>query len=154
MSIGAIGAILYFNKNKMFMEISTHITTQIVSWGVILLLACNKFHIASVIDQEIIAVITVFLILNVSTNAKSIINLENTFFNFIGKISYGIYVIHPIIIFYFSKIINNIHMSPDFKYPLIYVGVLLITVFFAFLSYEYLEKYFLKLKANYNNTGL
>ncbi len=152
MSIGAIGAILYFNTHKVFMKIATHTLTQFISWGVILLLACNKFHIASVIDQEIVAIITVFLILNVSTNPKSLINLENSLFNFIGKISYGIYVIHPIIIFYFSKIINSVQMNPQFKYPIIYIGVLSVTVFFAFLSYEYLEKYFLKLKKNYNHT--
>jgi len=152
MSIGALGAILYFQKHKPFLRFATNYITQIISWLVIILLALNKFHLASVIDHEIIAIITVFLILNVSSNDNSIINLENVFFSFIGKISYGIYVIHPIVIYYFAKIINKIEVPNNLKYPLAYIGVLSVTVLFSFLSYEYFEKYFLKMKNKFNKT--
>jgi len=40
----------------------------------------------------------VIIILNVSTNPNSFIKLENTVFNFLGKISYGIYMYHFMII--------------------------------------------------------
>lgn len=146
MSIGAIGAILMHQGNAMFYKIATHKITQVISWSVIALLAINKFHLASVIDQEIVSMITVFLIINVSFNDKTIISLEYPFFDFLGKISYGIYVMHQLVIFYFARLLDPLSISPVFKYPLIYVGVLGITTLMAYISYEFFEKRFLKLK--------
>lgn len=149
MLIGVIGAILYYQKNHHFLAISTHKITQIISWTVILLIAINKFHIASIIDGELVSVITVFLILGQITKTNNLINLENRFCDFIGKISFGIYVIHPILIFYFYKIIGRFENKAVFNYLFVYILITLTTILFAYLSYEFYEKKFLKLKSKY-----
>jgi len=149
MLIGVIGAILYYQKNLNFLAICTHKITQIISWIVILLIALNKFHIASIIDGELVSVITVFLIVGQITKTNNLINLENRLCDFIGKISFGIYVIHPILIFYFSKIIGRFESKTIINYLFIYTLITLTTILFAYLSYEFYEKRFLKLKSKY-----
>ena len=150
MFIGVVGAILYYYKNAIFFAISTHIITQIISWGAILLLTFNRFHIASAIDGEIISVITVFLIMGQITKTNYLINLENSFCDFIGKISYGIYVVHPLLIFCFTKLVGQFNSNALINYVFIYTAITAATIITAYLSYEFYEKQFLKLKIKYS----
>ena len=149
MLIGVIGAIFYYDRNHTFLSISTHKVTQIISWSVILLLTINKFHIASVIDGELVSVIAVFLIVGQITKRNNLINLENSFCDFIGKISFGIYVIHPILIFGYSKLLGHFEDDLLINYLFIYALITATTILFSYLSYEFYEKRFLKLKAKY-----
>jgi peptidoglycan/LPS O-acetylase OafA/YrhL len=149
MSIGAIGAILVHNNHGRFIKIVKHPAAQILSWLVILLLMVNQFHIASVIDHEIIAVVTVVLIVNLSFNPKTIIKLSHPVFEGIGKISYGIYIVHQLVIFLFAQFLNKFIIPPEFKYPLVYTGVIGLTILTAFLSYTFLEKPILRFKEKF-----
>ncbi|MHB8260748.1 MAG: acyltransferase family protein [Bacteroidia bacterium] len=149
MLIGAIGAILYFQNNSLFLRIINNLISQAISWLVILLIAINKFPI-TFLDNEFISVITVFLIIGQIQKTNKIINLDIPFFNFIGKISYGIYVIHPLIIFYLSKVMIFSDKSNTFNYMLVYFSVFLTTIILAYLSYEFFEKRFLSLKEKYS----
>ena len=150
MAIGGIGAILFYKQNRLFMQIVYLRVAQIVSWLVILLLAFNKFHVASIIDPEIISVITVIIIVNVCSNSGTLIRLDNFLFNFLGKISYGIYVIHPLIIFLYARILNSLNLPITAKYLLVYTGVLTLTVAIAYFSYEFYEKRFITLKDKFS----
>ena len=149
MLIGAIGAMFYFNNVKVFISIASHIATQLISWLIILLIILNAYHILSVVDHEIVCVITVFLIVGQSAKRNRIINLDTSVFDFFGKISYGIYVIHPLIIFLISKWWIQIDSSFLKNYFIIYSVVTGATVLIAHLSYKYYEKGFLRLKLNY-----
>jgi peptidoglycan/LPS O-acetylase OafA/YrhL len=148
MLIGVVGAILYYHKHRRFLSLATHKVTQIIAWTSIFLIAINKFHIFSVIDQELISVVALFLIMGQITKTNSLINLENKTCDFIGKISYGIYVIHPILIFYFARLLGHF---PDTipSYLLLYFLIIFSTIFLAYLSYEFYEKKFLKAKRKY-----
>ena len=150
MSIGAIGGILLYQHNIVFLKIAKHIFTQFICLLIILLMAFNKYHTASVIDQEIISLVTVFIIINVSNNPKSLLKLRWQLFEFLGKCSFGIYVIHQLVIFYFSKILNPFELDATYKYPLIYIGVISITIIASYLSYKYFERPFLKLKEKFS----
>lgn len=150
MSIGALGAVLAHNGRAWFFRFTTHKLTQVAAWAVILLLAFNKFHIASVADQEIVSVVTVCLIMNVSFNKDTLISLEYPVFDFLGKISYGIYVMHQLIIFYFAEVLSHFNISTPVKYPVIYAGVIGLTIGFAYLSYRFFEKPFLTLKHRFS----
>jgi len=150
MLIGAASAILYYKKNNLFISIATHKITQLVSWSVLFLIALNRFHIASVIDAELVSVVSVCLIAGQITRKNRIINLENKLCDFIGKISYGIYVIHPLLIYYCSRLLGRFSKNSPVNYILIYVLIIAITILLAYLSYELYEKRFLKLKAKYS----
>ncbi|MEI7802897.1 MAG: acyltransferase [Bacteroidota bacterium] len=149
MLIGAVGAMLYYKNNKILISIATNIITQIISWIIIFLVILNIYHLVSVLDQEIVCVIAVFLIIGQSNKKNRIINLDIKPLDFLGKISYGIYVIHPIIIFFIAKLWGDID-SPFLKnYFVIFGTVSITTIFVAYISYNYFEKLFLKLKSNY-----
>lgn len=149
MFIGVAGAILYYYRNTQFLFLSTHKVTQFISWTCILLLAINKFHIASVIDGELISVVSLFLIMGQVTKRNKLINLENDACDFIGKISYGIYVIHPVLIFYFARLLGHL-ADTTANYLMVYFLVVATTILLAYFSYEFYEKRFLKLKLKYS----
>jgi peptidoglycan/LPS O-acetylase OafA/YrhL len=77
---------------------------QGIAWTVIAAIAVNRFHIAGCIDHPLVAILTLVLIVNVSSNPKSIITLDYRALEYLGKISYGLYVIHPLVIFFFGKL--------------------------------------------------
>lgn len=144
MLMGGVGAILYFNNNQLFIKISTSKFIQLIGWLIYLLAMFNQFHIASFIDNEIIAFFTVFIILGQITSS-SFINLERKWLNFVGKISFGLYVYHPLLIFFLGKAIS-FENDVWFNYLIIYVLVLSITIAISWFSFTYLESYFLKIK--------
>ncbi|MDP2388229.1 MAG: acyltransferase [Bacteroidota bacterium] len=148
MIIGAIGGLLYFKKNKLFMKLLNQKITQLIAWTIILLVAVNKFHLISVLDNEFISLVTVVLIIGQIEKKNRLINLENKLFDFLGKISFGIYVIHPLLIFYISKLFHFDHQEVK-NYILVYSVVTVATVGIAYVLYTFFESPILKLKSNY-----
>ena len=149
MMIGGLAAILYKQRHGLFLRLADNKITMGICWAVIALAAVNRFQLASIIDNEIISTITVPLIIGQINIKNRLINLENRLCRFLGKISYGIYVIHPLAIFYCSKLLAGVHLPSPYKYVVVYAFILAVTISIAWLSYEYFEKYFLKLKTKY-----
>ncbi len=150
MTIGAIGAICYFQKDRLFMRLSNHFMMQTFAWLIILLVALNRFHIISFLDNEIIAVITVILIIGQIEKTNRIVNLDLPLFDFLGKISYGIYVIHPIVIFYAAKSITFSGSANVLHYLFVYMLISGMTIAFAWLSYTFFEKRFMRWKVRFS----
>lgn len=150
MLIGVVGAILYYYGNRRFLRFATHKLTQILSWFCIFFIALNKFHFASVIDAEVVSIVSLFLITGQVTKKNKILNLENKLCDFIGKISYGIYVIHPLLIFLFRKLIGKFDTDGFQNYVYIYSLIIATTIFIAYLSYEFYEKRFLNLRLKFS----
>ena len=146
MLVGALAAMLYLKKVPWFNVVALHKVTQIIVGIIILLVVVNQYHLASFIDHEIISVVTALLIIGQITNT-GIISLENWVFNFLGKISFGVYVYHPLIIFLIAKFLSRNDMNNQ-SYITIYVLILGITIFISYLSYIFIEMPFLKLKSN------
>lgn len=148
MLIGGIGAILYFQKNALFLKLVNTKLLQLVSWGAIFLMGINKFHLISVLDNEIVSIITLFLIIGQIEIKNRIVNLENKFFDFLGKISFGIYIIHPLLIFFLSKQIK-VEAPTIYSYFFVFTSIILSTILFAWISYKYIEQPILKYKAKF-----
>jgi peptidoglycan/LPS O-acetylase OafA/YrhL len=148
MAIGALGAKLAFENNRIFKGIVFNPVVEMLAWGVIVLVFFNSFHVISSIDNDIIAVVSVVLIMNVSLNNRKIIGLDKPVLNFLGKISYGIYVYHPLVILFGTKMVNNADYSLTNGQKLFAIlsFVLFFTITIAWLSYEFFEKRFLRRK--------
>lgn len=148
MMIGAIGAILYLNKSKIIFKLQNKFV-QLIAWGVFITLGLNIIYIPSVISHEIIAIASLSMIVGQISINKRLFSLENYFFDFIGKISYGMYVIHPLLVYLLSRLYKHLDIYIPLKYFLVYSSVIGLTVFFAWVSYRYFETPFLKLKAKF-----
>jgi peptidoglycan/LPS O-acetylase OafA/YrhL len=67
--------------------------------------------------------------------------------SYLGKISYGLYMLHPIAMFFTNIIISKKFPQNSITGQALYIsGSLLITIGLAFLSYNLMEKKFLRVK--------
>lgn len=84
-----------------------------------------------------------WLIVNISSNRKALFHLENSFFNHLGKISYGLYMYHMIIVYALSFVVKAYFPVETFGilHLIGYVSLVFgITILIAHLSFKYLEK--------------
>lgn len=98
-------------------------------------------------NDELMSLLFAIVILNVCTNTQLNITFENCVTKFLGKISYGIYMYHWIILLLAFKFLPT--ESTMFHTIVLYVVVIMATILVAWLSYETYEKFFLNLKQKF-----
>lgn len=145
MAIGGLFAVYLFeNDKKIKLFISRY--TQIIVYTILLILLLNGIKIPYV-NFEFYAVLFGVVILNLAANENTILKLENKLFHYLGKISYGLYMYHPLAIVITLKIlaifkIDNIVIQ--------YLSVISITILIAGVSYRYFESYFIQKKQKFS----
>lgn len=81
--------------------------------------------------------------------------IKNPFLNYLGRISYGIYMYHLIVVNFVLFLVLKtkvVTYFPDWlTILLINISCFIGTVFVAHISYKYFESYFLRKKKNYRN---
>ena len=145
MAIGGYFALLLYNKNKS-LSIFYNRFAQITWYLIIAVLVILNIKIPY-LHFEIFAILFGIVILNLSSNAKSILNLENKPLMYLGKISYGIYMYHIIAIVLSLKILEIFEYQ---NMVVQYLLSLLITLCISHISYHYLESYFIGGKRKYS----
>jgi len=155
MIIGGIGAYLVFEKKKI-MSLIYNRYVQITTLTTFFILLSNSVHFKfyGFIRNELISIVVCLLIINIATNKKSIVKLENRALNYFGKISYGLYVYHLFAVVIVLKLISS-YFGPNsinsfLEYIVIFVPILLITTIISHLSYNYFEMLFLKKKNSFS----
>ena len=144
MIIGAMGAII-LKRNKYIKYILNNMALFCCIIGIFISLYIipnslrDGLHILH-------ALFFIIVILNVSSNPKSFLKLENRLFNFLGRISYGIYMYHLIIIYFTIKILM---IYDIYSMLLLYTISILITCIVSYISYIIFEKRFLNLKKKF-----
>ena len=164
MSIGGLAAyIIYYRKREVENSV---LFSRIIQIVLILFIMgkcfASKFLInksfifdylynSDIFSHIILSCSFAWLIVNISLNKKSLISLDNRVFNFLGNISYGIYMYHMLIIFAIVLFFKN-HLakmsgvtSSALFYFVLTVGVILI----SFISKRIFEDYFLGLKQKF-----
>ncbi len=152
MAIGAFGAILFHKRHASFLKVTFSIVFQIIAWGSLCLLAFNSLPLPSVIKDQVVAILTVGIIVNVSSNVKSIIKLNGRIPDFLGNISYGLYVYHMAVIFLLSKWLAQPlnYLDSQSRLFVIYPLVFLVTILVAAFSFYFFERRFLALKSRFS----
>lgn len=142
MILGAIGAYFtYFQLNSKLVQLIFHKGFQVFLYGTLILMLSFGVYLPGV-NQEIYALIFTLIIMNLAKNPDSILSLENPVFNYLGKISYGMYMYHTIAVVIGVKISHSFGNSNFVSYPISYI----LTIIMSGLSYQYFEKPFLKIK--------
>ena len=149
MMIGAIGAILYYNKAAWFVRLCANKMVVILAWVLFFTSGLYAQYIPSPIRAEYISVVSLLVIM-AGLVSKPL--LENRIMNYLGKISYGIYVIHPLLIFVGSWLVKStgILSNTHGGHIMVFAGVITLTILLASLSYKYLEMPFLRLKDKFS----
>lgn len=142
MAIGGLFSYMYF-KQHVILKFFYHPITQIVSYYLLIYFFSTGKNIPF-IKSEFFALLFGILILNVATNKMFFTKWFNLpLLDYLGKISYGIYMYHCICIVITIKLMLKFNF---FNNVALYIISIFSSVVLAALSYEYVEKYFLTLK--------
>lgn len=97
MAIGGIGAWLVFARRERILRTIYHPASQLVIYGVTAYLLITETF-KPIYNYLVCAVCFCLIILNIATNKRSLIKLENRGFVFLGNISFSIYMFHELVI--------------------------------------------------------
>ena len=145
MAIGGLFAYAYFKQSKVLVFFY-HPITQSIAYALMIYLFFTGIKIPYV-KSEVFALLFGILILNVSTNKKAYSKWFNLpLFDYLGKISYGIYMYHTLCIVLTIKIMVKLNV---FNNMWLYIISITTSIGISALSYEYFEKYFLARKSKF-----
>jgi peptidoglycan/LPS O-acetylase OafA/YrhL len=142
MILGAIGGYFtHFQLNSKIVKFIFKPIFQAFLYVLLSLMLYFEFYQKG-LSPEIYSLVFTLILMNLAKNPKTILSLENPVFDYLGKISYGLYMYHTIAVVIAVKIAMNHNQSNWISYPL----TLILTIIMAGISYQYFEKPFLKLK--------
>lgn len=156
MIIGAAGAYLVF-INHHTLKVIHNKYSQIVFLMLLGILISNEFqpkHM-KLIENEALAIIVILIIINIATNKNTIIKLDNRLWNYLGKISYGLYVYHLFAVVVVLKYLPGLIGTSDLDAPVGYAAtmgcILILTIIISHFSYTYFELPILKRKLKFTS---
>jgi peptidoglycan/LPS O-acetylase OafA/YrhL len=140
MAIGGIVAIVYRNYRE--------IVQQLVTNRIIIL-----FVFISVISQLFYK--TFLTTISLSFGMLILVFIENKikikWFSSLGKWSYGIYMYHPMVMYFSFSIVNKLKVKSFIGSNLMYYSLVFgLTIVISYFSYRYIELFFLKLKHKFS----
>ena len=155
MIIGGLGAYLVFHQ-KSIIQLLYHRWVQGGLLILFFLMLADRIDYSSLawIQDELISLVVCGLIINIATNRKSLLNLENPVFSYFGKLSYGLYVYHLFAVVLVLKglpeVVDLQSLHTWIAYPLTLGTILVLTTAISHLSYRYFESYFLRKKVRFS----
>lgn len=162
MAIGGFFGILAFNNKIVIKGFSItkdifkpkflQFTFYILALG-FLIIPHNKSFLFNLYNYHILPFLFSAILINIIDLQSSIINIENKITNYIGKISYSLYLLHLIVFYFLFPVLQN--WFEGCHKMIIIFGVysisILIAIAIASLSYELIEKHFLKYKKHFTH---
>ena len=160
---GALLSYLWFysKENKYFIHFTTHTKTYFIITFTILisfLVACEThiitfahLQVKDGIRESMVPIVLFFLLLSTLTGWNRIAGklMNNNFMQYLGRISYGIYLLHKPIPFLITLALGKLHLTFH-NPPLQFITYMLLTLLIASVSYKYIETPFLKLKEKFD----
>lgn len=150
MSIGGLGAYVLFSNHKILELVYKPIVFVLSISCTIFLIYFTPQKLQDGIHL-VYSVLFLQIILFVAKKSQSTC-FDNKLFNYLGKISYGLYMYHfmiiPLCIFLYVKYFR-IHSSV-IENIVIYGSVIISTILISGISYHFFEQKFIKLKSKYS----
>lgn len=160
MAIGAFFGVLGFSKNIQLFRFNLNYTIFTSRWIQVLCysMVLSTFIIAQFTTQfnlffnfALYPMLFAIIILNLSTNPATLLNLENKYINHLGVISYSIYLNHMLVIYLWFPFIKPFitTLKPLMQNLIIYPSTIMLIFWVSHITYTYYEKQFLKLKKKF-----
>ncbi len=149
MAIGGIYAWFIFNNSAVNTGVRQFIFSkvfQIFALTITLLLVGFKINFAWC-NRELYAVMLGYVVCNFAANPKPLFNMEYKALVYLGKISYGIYMFHPLAIACAYRICHAVGITNSIVLYSLSIGLSLLL---AMVSWHTLEHYFVKKKVKYS----
>jgi peptidoglycan/LPS O-acetylase OafA/YrhL len=148
-AVGCLFSTLYYKRDDLSKRILfSRITQAIVLLLLVYCVGVSTYikHYEGYVDLRVYCLLFSIVVVNAAQNPRTIYRLEAPLLNFLGKISYGIYMYHMICIgiaFYIARAITQSALPQDL---ILYTLSILFTVLLSWASFRYFESFFLKLK--------
>ncbi|MBA4417148.1 MAG: hypothetical protein C0392_04460 [Syntrophus sp. (in: bacteria)] len=145
MAIGGIGAYILY-KRMPILKILYNRFFQALLYLIVFVFFLRPVYFPW-INNEVYSILFCLIILNLSSNEKSFFSLENRLFDYLGRISYGIYMYHPLClvtaIYLLKTVLKGTNLNHSF---VVYFLSIAFTILMSAISYTFFESPFLKLK--------
>lgn len=140
MAMGGIFAVFYHDNYKAILKFLFH-PGVFIGTIIILFASLSRGMNFGFFHYDVYSLLFSVIIINLACNPRYSKSLEYRPINYLGSISYGIYMYHPVILA--PALSVGKHFESNI---LIYMITLGFTFLISALSYEYFEKFFLKMK--------
>ena len=152
MAVGALGAYILFHKHWLlkiiFHPLVEKLTLAFMLYNILFL---NPGDYPS--ENLVYCIPYILFILNVSSNPNSMVKLENRFWNWLGTLSYGIYMYHLLIAYLVFLAFNyiNVRQWNNIVFNVVvYTIIIVLTIAAAEASHRWFEAPFLRLKSRFS----
>lgn len=151
MAIGGLGAYFLYYKKNYVLSVIYNPLMQVFSFLLIPFLLFFTHRMYQDGAHLISSASFLVIIMNISSNENSLVKLSGKVLHALGKISYGIYMYHMMVIVFILNLLKQMKVPHDalegINGVLLYFGVIALTIIIAQLSYTYFEAYFIRKKA-------
>ncbi|MFM7311069.1 MAG: acyltransferase family protein [Flavobacteriales bacterium] len=153
MALGGLGACLVFYRKESWLRWIYHTGVQILAYASIPLIVLFTPKSLYSLLYLLFSVPFLIIIMNVGCNVNSILHLRGRVFDFLGRISFGIYMYHLICIAFAFHAIDYFcdfdERLTGWESALLYICSIPLTILVSWLSHEYIEKLFIRKKRQY-----
>ncbi len=155
--VGAVGALLYkgciikIGRLQINYSFFTSFAAQLILYSLLFIsILANSFYHVLIIHQWY-SFLFMPMILNMAANEKSIVKIDNAILNYLGKISYSMYLLHMFVIAAILKFLIPYWQNKDLitQNVIIYSLVIFSTIIVSSGSYYLIEKPFFRLKEKF-----
>ncbi len=143
MAIGGIAAYIYFEKKESWLRLLYRPGVQLFIGATtltLILLGAKVFY-------PFYALLFAIIILNGATNQDNIFRLEHPWLNYLGKISYGLYMYHSMVIGLLIVLMPKLDFFNDI---VLYSASILLTIGISAFSYHLFEHKFIQMKDRFS----
>ncbi|MEL7001798.1 MAG: acyltransferase [Bacteroidota bacterium] len=141
---GILGYLVYFNAIKI--KKSIQVVSHIILASFMIFIIELPMHLETMV-YPILWCVLIYSIIN-STQKNSF--LEGRVMKYLGSISYGVYMYHVVAIYLVQVIINRLNILSSDNVIVINILSVIFTIIISAISYELMEKKFLKLKKTFS----
>jgi peptidoglycan/LPS O-acetylase OafA/YrhL len=147
MAVGALGAWLLIHQHFLLRWIYRLEIPALIALVIMILINFSGGFLINMIS----ACIFIIFILNVATNPRRKLNLENPILSKLGTVTYGVYMYHPLVTFGVTQIIIHLLASGVATDLFLYASVAVSTLVVASVSYRWFELPVTKLRPALEN---